>query len=76
MIMPRGVRGPKKTFDQQIEELDAKIASYQQQIADVKDAKKKLLQEKEEAQIVEIKNILNESGMTTDELAALIAKGK
>ena len=74
--MPRGVRGPKKTFDQQLEELDAKIASYQQQIADVKDAKKKLLQEKEEAQIVEIKNILNESGMTTDELAALVAKNK
>ena len=74
--MPRGVRSPKKTIDQQIEELDAKIASYQQQIADVKDVKKKLLKEKEEAQIIEIKNILNESGMTADELAELIAKRK
>ena len=74
--MPRGVRGPKKAIDQQLEELDAKIALYQQQIAEVKDAKKKLLKEKEEAQIIEIKNILNESGMTTDELAALVAKSK
>ena len=74
--MPRGVRGPRKTIDQQIEELDAKIASYQQQISDLKDSKKQLLKEKEETQLVEIRNILNESGMTTDELAALVAKNK
>ena len=62
--MPRGMR---KSIDQQIEDNNAKIA-------ELKDANKRLLDEKEKEDKAKLIQAVAESGLSIDEVVALIKK--
>ncbi len=80
--MPRGVKGsgtpakPRKTTDQKIKSIDASIAKLKEQIADLNMKRKSLLEVKELEQKSELLKVIDQSGMTTDELLALVKSKK
>jgi DNA-binding protein H-NS len=75
--MARGVKGtgtPRqgKSLDTRISEIDAKIETLQNQLSDAKAKRKMLLQEKEGADLTAIQKVIQKSGLTAQELQALI----
>lgn len=75
--MPRGVKGSGqqrgKSLDQKITENDAQIESLQIQLADAKAKRKELMREKDKLSLSEIQKIIHKSGITPEELKALIS---
>lgn len=73
--MPRGRRvetvKAEKTLDQQIAEIDAEIVNYKSKIADARQRRKALAEEKKQQDMNELLNVLAKSGKTTEELLAI-----
>ena len=77
--MSRGVKGtgtPKtgKSIDTRIAENEVLIASLQAKLVEAKSKRKEFQQMKNRADLDEIQKIILKSGMTPDELKALIEK--
>lgn len=70
--MPRGRRTETgKTFDQQIAEIDAEIEDYKSKIADARQRRKALVEEKKQQDMNELLSVLAQSGKTPEELLAI-----
>ena len=77
--MPRGVKGSGKslkTADQKIIDIDKDIETHKKAIADLMMTKKSLIKEKNKEDKEEVKRVAARSGLTADELRALIEKHK
>jgi predicted DNA binding protein len=74
--MPRGVKGsgPQrgKSIDARIAENDALIESLQEQLSEAKAKKKPLQQSKGNSEMAAIQKIIQKSGLTPEQLKALI----
>ena len=74
--MPRGVKGSEpprgKSIDARIAENDALIESLQQQLADARAKKRELKQIKDQSNLTEIQKVILKSGLTPEQLKALI----
>lgn len=70
--MPRGRRTETgKTFDPQIAEIDAEIEDYKSKIADARQRRKALVEEKKQQDMNELLSVLAQSGKTPEELLAI-----
>ena len=70
--MPRGCRAEtEKTFDQQIAEIDAEIENYKSKIADARQRRKALVEEKKQQDMNELLSVLAKSGKSPEELLAI-----
>jgi septal ring factor EnvC (AmiA/AmiB activator) len=71
--MPRGVRNPVKTINDQIAEIEEKIVSHQAKISDLSAKKKALLASKEKAEMDALYKMVKQSGKTPSELISQIS---
>jgi septal ring factor EnvC (AmiA/AmiB activator) len=70
--MPRGRRAEtEKNFDQQIAEIDAEIEDYKSKIADARQRRKALVEEKKQQDMNELLSVLAKSGKSPEELLAI-----
>lgn len=70
--MPRGRRTEtEKNFDQQIAEIDAEIEDYKSKIADARQRRKALVEEKKQQDMNELLSVLAKSGKSPEELLAI-----
>lgn len=71
--MPRGKRKvAPETLEQQINNLNAEIESYQQKIREAKDKMKKLKDQKEKQDIETLYSAVRDSGKSVEEILQLI----
>ena len=66
--MPRGVRKPAPTTQEQIERVNDEITMTENKLADLKSQRKALEDRLEAEQLDEIRNILKANGITAEEL--------
>jgi hypothetical protein len=71
--MPRGV---KKNIDDRIAEIDKVIEAHKNKLDDLKAERKALLEARELERTSELLKIIDESGMSTDQLIELVKKSK
>jgi len=71
--MPRGVKNPLRTVDDQIAELDEKISAHQAKISSLNAKKKALLASKEKAEMDALYHLLKETGKTPSELLSQLS---
>ena len=72
--MPRGVRNSVKTINEQIAEVEAKIANYRQKISKLNSKKKELIASREKAEMDALYKAVRESGKTPSELISEIER--
>ncbi len=71
--MPRGVRNPIKTINDQIAEIEEKIVYYQKRISNLSAKKKELLASREKAEMDALYKAVKQSGKTPSELLSQIS---
>jgi len=71
--MPRGVRNPIKTINDQIAEIEEKIVYYQKRINNLSAKKKELLASREKAEMDALYKAVKQSGKTPSELLSQIS---
>lgn len=80
--MPRGVKGsgepraPRKTVNDKIAAIDAKIEKLKQEIAELTAQKKELENIKEQKKTSELLKVMEESGLSADELLEIAKTAK
>lgn len=72
--MPRGVRNSVKTINEQIAEVEAKIANYRKKISHLNSKKKQLLASREKAEMDALYKAVRESGKSPSELISEIER--
>ena len=71
MARPKKTVDPK-TLDQQINDVDAEIESYQQRIREAKDRKKDLTEQKKNQELEALYATIQASGKSVEEIMQLI----
>lgn len=71
--MPRGVKNPVKTIENQIKEIDERIAAHQARIESLNEKRKDLLSSKEKAEMSALYQLIKQSGKSPNELLLQLA---
>ncbi len=66
--MPRGVRKAARPIEEQLEEIQMKIQSYQTKITSLNAKRKSLLEAKEKSEMDALYRLVRESGKTPEQL--------
>ncbi len=74
--MPRGrKKANAQTYEQQIQEIEAKITEYEKSIKELKARKKEIVEKKQKADLAVLANAVKESGKSIED-AIRVIKGE